>query len=244
MIIEDYAIILSCKSFAEKGQVITALLKNHGLCRGFFNSNKKMPDTLQRGNVFILRWKARLQTQLGSFEIVSSEKMVISAIMFSKLKLLILNSSIDLCYMLLQDRQAYKDLFLELEILLMCLLKESADAILLKQYYIFELYLLSSLGYGLTLNRCAVSGVKEGLYYLSPKSGMAVTKIVGDPYHDLLFKIPNFFLDSYSMPTKAGLIDAMAITKYFMQKYFQEYPKYHISVSRNALEDLTTKLII
>ncbi|MDO5371267.1 DNA repair protein RecO C-terminal domain-containing protein, partial [Paracoccus sp. (in: a-proteobacteria)] len=42
-------------------------------------------------------------------------------------------------------------------------------------YLRWELLLLDELGFGLSLDRCAVSGVREALAYVSPKTGHAVT---------------------------------------------------------------------
>ena len=42
-------------------------------------------------------------------------------------------------------------------------------------YLAWEMCLLDELGFGLDLSACAVTGVHEGLAYVSPRSGRAVS---------------------------------------------------------------------
>ena len=45
----------------------------------------------------------------------------------------------------------------------------------------WELSLLSALGYGLDLSRCAATGIADGLIYVSPRTGHAVSAAAGEP---------------------------------------------------------------
>ena len=45
----------------------------------------------------------------------------------------------------------------------------------IKGYVKWEIGLLSSIGFSLDLNKCAVTGQKNNLYYVSPKTGKAVS---------------------------------------------------------------------
>ena len=53
-------------------------------------------------------------------------------------------------------------------------------------YLDWELKLLSCIGFGLDLEKCAVTETREDLCYISPKSGKAVCKEVGTEYHSKL----------------------------------------------------------
>ena len=50
----------------------------------------------------------------------------------------------------------------------------------------FELHLLNELGFGLELDSCAVTGTRDDLIYVSPKSGRAVSRQAGEPWRDKL----------------------------------------------------------
>jgi DNA repair protein RecO (recombination protein O) len=56
----------------------------------------------------------------------------------------------------------------------------------------YELLLLGELGFGLDLDRCAISGANDGLVAVSPKSGRAVSATEAEPYTGKLLPLPAF----------------------------------------------------
>ncbi len=60
------------------------------------------------------------------------------------------------------------------------------------QYVEWECSLLAALGFGLDLTRCAVTGSTTDLAYVSPRTGRAVSRDAGRPYHDKLLALPDF----------------------------------------------------
>ena len=88
----------------------------------------------------------------------------------------------------------------------------------LNKYILWELFLLSEIGFGLDLKQCTISGSTENLIYISPNSGKAVSSSVGNKYHDKLFKLPVFFLNSsnsYSSNFKYNLKSSMLLNPIF-----------------------------
>jgi DNA repair protein RecO (recombination protein O) len=59
----------------------------------------------------------------------------------------------------------------------------------------YELLLLSGLGFGLDLDRCAVTGSNDGLVAVSPKSGRAISAAEAEPYAGKLLPLPPFVRD-------------------------------------------------
>ena len=59
----------------------------------------------------------------------------------------------------------------------------------------YELLLLAELGFGLDLDRCAVSGSNDQLVAVSPRSGRAVSAAEAEPYSDRLLPLPRFLRD-------------------------------------------------
>jgi len=57
-------------------------------------------------------------------------------------------------------------------------------------YLQWELSLLEELGYGLDLSACAVTGAQEGLVFVSPKSGRAVTREGAGEWADKMLPLP------------------------------------------------------
>jgi DNA repair protein RecO (recombination protein O) len=81
----------------------------------------------------------------------------------------------------------------------------------------FELHLLTELGFGLELDRCALTGLHEGLFYVSPKSGRAVSQSAGAPWHDRLLRLPLFLTAEVAgSPAGQDIADAFALTGHFM----------------------------
>ena len=56
----------------------------------------------------------------------------------------------------------------------------------------YELLLLAELGFGLDLDRCAVTGANDDLVAVSPKSGRAVSAAEAEPYAGQLLALPPF----------------------------------------------------
>ncbi len=55
---------------------------------------------------------------------------------------------------------------------------------------------MAKMGYGFDLEKCVLTGSKENLRYISPKSGCAVSKDAAVPYVHLLMPLPDFFTTS------------------------------------------------
>ena len=62
----------------------------------------------------------------------------------------------------------------------------------------------------------------ENLIYISPNSGKAVSSSVGNKYHDKLFKLPVFFLNSSKKVDKKIIKDGFQITGFFLNKYLKK----------------------
>ncbi|MEM6745289.1 MAG: DNA repair protein RecO C-terminal domain-containing protein, partial [Pseudomonadota bacterium] len=67
-------------------------------------------------------------------------------------------------------------------------------------YALWELELLSELGFGLDLSECAATGGNDGLVWISPRSGRAVSAAAGAPYADRLLPLPGFWLGAQPVP--------------------------------------------
>lgn len=87
-------------------------------------------------------------------------------------------------------------------------------------YSYFEFYLLDFLGIGLDIEKCAVTGKRTGLRYISPKTGRAVCAEVGAPYQDRLFTYPQYIAEHNYQPKNIEIADVLTMTGSFLQKNF------------------------
>jgi DNA repair protein RecO (recombination protein O) len=85
-------------------------------------------------------------------------------------------------------------------------------------YARFELGLLTALGYGLDLSRCAVTGEKGNLAWVSPRTGRAAAYEAGLPHADVLLRLPPFLVDADAELKSGDVADAFALTGYFLER--------------------------
>jgi len=87
----------------------------------------------------------------------------------------------------------------------------------------FELQLLAELGFGLDLDACAVTGGAADLVYVSPRSGRAVSRGAGEPWHDRLLALPAFLSEEGTgEPTAEALEAGFALTGFFLARHVFE----------------------
>ena len=95
---------------------------------------------------------------------------------------------------------------------------ESADWLV--KYSFLEYHLLEFLGVGLDLSECAATGTTQNLAFVSPKSGKAVCLEAGLPYKDKLYKFPRYIVEKNYNPSRAEVLDLLAMTAFFLNKNF------------------------
>jgi len=88
----------------------------------------------------------------------------------------------------------------------------------------FELQLLAELGFGLDLERCAATGERADLVYVSPKSGRAVSRAAGALWQDRLLALPAFLsgAEVNDLPTVEDIANGFALTGFFLNRYVLE----------------------
>ena len=100
----------------------------------------------------------------------------------------------------------------------------------------WEARLLTTLGFGLDLTHCAVTGETEGLAYVSPKTGRAVTAEAGRLHKGKLLPLPTFLLSSQIRPSRDELVAGLRLTGYFLDRHvFAHAPKQGASDARTRL---------
>ena len=118
------------------------------------------------------------------------------------------------------DQDPNKDLFSSFILFLQSLGQD--DKVILANIIKFELKLLEISGYGLDLFSCAVTGKKDDLYFISPKSGRVASYESGKPYEDKLFLLTKFFKNNLVLSKDISgddLMESVNITIFFMKKY-------------------------
>jgi DNA repair protein RecO (recombination protein O) len=99
----------------------------------------------------------------------------------------------------------------------------------------WELDLLTSLGFGLDLTRCAATGDTADLAYVSPKSGRAVSRAAGHGYRDRLLPLPSFLI-SQAKPEREDVLAGLRLTGYFLDRHVLHGPQVKHSITDRRLE--------
>ena len=218
----DVGIILSAKKYGEKGLIVNILTETHGRHAGWINNYnvKSILSSIQPGNLVQVFWKSRLIEQMGYFkiELISS---ISGKIFDEKLKLQALVSLCSLLESFLPERQSYTEIFNATKAFtnLLIMNEKFDNNQWIKGYVKWEIGLLSSIGFSLDLKKCAVTGQKNSLYYVSPKTGKAVSKDGAGKFASKLFKLP-FFLGGAEVigpSLNEEIVSGLNITTYFFK---------------------------
>jgi DNA repair protein RecO (recombination protein O) len=170
---------------------------------------------LQTGNGLKVEWRARLDDQLGVYTIELTEPTAARAL-DDRLALTGV-SAVAALLQVLPERDPHPRLFSEAE----ACLQAAGSAAFSVKIIRFELCFLEELGFGLDLTKCAATGQREGLAYVSPKSGQAVAQAAGEPYRGKLLRLPGFLLEENEevLPAGRDVVDGLTMTGYFLQRH-------------------------
>jgi DNA repair protein RecO (recombination protein O) len=124
-----------------------------------------------------------------------------------------LNATLALLAFVLPEREAHPTLYAHTQNLLDLLDRTDLWPL---AYLRWETALLDDLGYGLDLKCCAVTGSTDGLVYVSPKSGRAVSAQGAGEWADRLLPLPAALRDGGATET-ADIADALGLTGYFLE---------------------------
>lgn len=205
------ATVIARRRHGETAVILSALTRDAGLISGLVpgGASSKRAAMLQAGSRLSLRWRARLDDQLGTF---SAEPLRARAAILSDADALAgLNAVTALLRYALPERDPHPRLTDSTEALLDAMDSGSAWA---DAYLRWELLLLDELGFGLALDRCAVTGVRDGLTHVSPRTGHAVTTAAAAEWAPRLLPLPA----PLGGPS-GGIAEALALTGHFLDAH-------------------------
>jgi DNA repair protein RecO (recombination protein O) len=192
---------------------------------------------LQPGNLVGASWRGRLPEHLGTFEIELLRAHA-AALIDDADRLAALSSAAALIALALPEHEPHGDVFQDLGRLIAALDSTAWPA----RYVAWECGLLAALGFGLDLKTCAATGVNDDLAYVSPRSGRAVSRSAGAPYHDKLLPLPDFLWRD-AAADRAGIIAGLALTAHFLRHHLLEPQGRALPEARARLADRLYRLV-
>ncbi len=208
----DQGAILSVRAHGESAAIIEVFTESHGRHAGVVRggASRKMAPLLQPGGQVDVAWRARLDEHIGTFTVEPLRSR--AHLMGDRLALAGLNSVCALLLFALPEREPHPPLYAA-TIALLDGMGAQPDWVL--DYLRWELGLLEELGYGLDLSSCAVTGARDGLAYVSPKSGRAVSRDGAGDWADRLLPLPPCLLGQ-GAADPGDLAQGLAVTGHFL----------------------------
>lgn len=218
----DDGIVLGLRHFGESSAILEALTRAHGRHLGLLRgaTSKRLKGALEPGNVLKLHWRARIDQQLGSYAVELASARA-AQFFHDGLKLAGLSAACAMVAATLPEREAHTRVFEALDATLSTMAEKPSPA-WVEDYVRFEIVLLEDLGFGLDLSECAVTGAREGLAFVSPKTGRAVTAAAAAPYRPRLLALPRFLTPEDGPAGVQDLVDGLALTGFFLERMAAE----------------------
>lgn len=213
----EEGILLAARPHGESSAIIEVFTAGHGRHAGVVRggAGRRMAPVLQPGAQLDCRWRARLDDHIGGFtvELMRSRS---GAVLDDRAALLGLASVLALLGFSLPERQPHPRLYRRTCDLLDMMAAGGAGWP--TAYLRWELHLLDELGFGLDLSACAVSGLREGLAYVSPRSGRAVSAIAAGEWAPRLLPLPGCLIrDAAASP--ADISAGLRLTGHFLEHH-------------------------
>ncbi len=211
------AIVVALRAHGEHGAVVRLMTPEHGLQAGYVRGarGRRLRPVLLAGNLVEASLAARTETQLAqaTVEMVRSRAPLLAeplaAAAIAWISALIATA--------LPEGQPYPRLYAGLDGLLAAIEAAPAASGWGAALVRYELFLLAELGFGLDLERCAVTGSEEDLVAVSPKSGRAIGRAAAAPFAGKVLPLPTF--------VRAGgggdwpdILDGLALSGHFVMR--------------------------
>lgn len=208
----DEGVLLSVRPHSESAAIIevfTALHGRHaGVVRG--GASRRLAPILQPGAQLSVTWRARLDGHIGAFVVEPLRSR--AALLGDRLALAGLSSICALLQVALAERESHPILWAS-SINLLDALQTAPDWP--QQYMRWEMQLLEDLGFGLDLSSCAVTGSREDLAFVSPKSGRAVSRGAAGEWASRLLPLPAALLGQ-GPANGTEVAQGLALTGHFL----------------------------
>lgn len=209
----DRGIILGTRKHGEAALIVDLLTAEHGrvcsVLRG--GTSRKMRPVVQPANLVDVSYHARLETHLGAIKL---EPLKSRTPYFSdRLLLAGIGAVTALVAGALGEQDPQPVIFEKTEGLFSLL---DTGALWPVAYLRWEMMLLAELGFALDLSSCAVTGAREELCYISPKTGRAVSKDGAGEWADRMLPLPRALVDNCDDVQE--ILKGFSVTGYFLKR--------------------------
>jgi DNA repair protein RecO (recombination protein O) len=207
--------VCALRSHGEHGAIIRLMTPEHGLQAAYVRGGRgrRMRPVVIAGNVVQAQLSARTEGQLpqASLELAHSRGPLLS----EPLPAAAIEWATALTASVLPEGQPYSQVYQALEGLLDAIEAAPSANGWGTAMVRYELLLLAELGFGLDLERCAVTGANDQLVAVSPRSGKAVSAAEAEPYAGKLLPLPAFLREG-GRASWEDIVRGLSLTGHFL----------------------------
>lgn len=216
MVWRDEGIVIAGRRFGKSGLILEVFTatggKRAGLVYGGASRSKRA--SMEVGNSLDLEWRGRSADQLGHFSIAEVYTQRSAALLEDREGLYALASATAILSAALPETETYPQLY-QASVLLLDKLGE--QEVWPALYVRWEAGVLATLGFGLDLSRCALTGAETGMTHVSPRTGRAVCGSAAPEFVDKLLPLPAFLIDPSAPASPEDIGAGMRLTGYFLE---------------------------
>lgn len=213
------AIICTVRRHGEHGAVVRLFTPDHGLQSGYVRGGRStaLRPVLMPANLITAELRSRVNDQLAGLTVELAESRApfysepLAAAAFEWVTLLTATVA--------PEDQPFPRLYAALAALLDLVCAAPSARWWLRAMVRYEALLLAELGFGLDLERCAVTGERADLAYVSPRTGRAVSVHAAGVYAEKLLVLPPFMTGAEE-PDWEQLMQGFALTGHFIERQF------------------------
>lgn len=217
MLIETEAIVCALRNHAEHGAIVRLMTPAHGLQAAYVRGarGRRLRPVLLPGNLVAARLRSRTDEQLAHAELELTHSR--APLLSEPLPAAAIDWVTVVTAAVLPEAHPYPRIHQALDGLLGAI--EAAPSALgwAAALVRYEVLLLAELGFGLDLERCAISSCNDELVAVSPRSGRAVSASAAEPYADKLLPLPRF-LRVGGQGDWREVAEGLALTGHFIER--------------------------
>lgn len=212
---QDEGFLLSARPHGETSTILEVFTAAHGRHLGVLRggASRRVAPLMQPGAQLALSWQARLDAHIGRFRAEPLRGRA-AAVLDDPPRLAALAAVCALAGFLLPERVPHPAFYARSVALLDAVAGGAGGWPL--AYLRWEMALLEEAGFGLDLSSCAVTGATEGLAYVSPRSGRAVSRRGAGDWASRLLALPPCLLDPAAPARPAEIAQGLRLTGHFL----------------------------
>ncbi|QLC24552.1 DNA repair protein RecO [Parasphingopyxis algicola] len=229
------ALVCAIRPHGEHGTIARLMTPDNGLVAGYVRGgrSRRIRPILLPGNIVDAEFRARTEDQLAGLtvELVASR----SGLYAEPLAAAAIEWACALTAAILPEGHGYPRLHAALDGVLGAIEAAPSARRWAAALVRYEMLLLSELGFGLDLSRCALTGTSDDLVWVSPKSGAAVSASAGEAYREKLLALPSFLVAGGEAEDWDAIFDGFRLTGHFLARDLLDERRNDVMAARERL---------